>query len=90
MSQKFELRLYRKYGWTPYNPTGRIGGKLDYILDHIDILQYKTDETSDWVNVKLVEGEKPPNPNDVKIANELKELEKNLDEAIKKGIVKLP
>lgn len=82
------LRIFRQYEWIPRSD-GRLGCTINYVLQHKDVLQYKTDEKDDWKPVPIAHGEKPPHPEDIRRNKQINETVNSLDEMIKNGIIRL-
>lgn len=85
-----ELRIFRSWSYLP-DPNGRLGGPRQYKLVNHDALQYRYVGTEDdWVNVPIVEGEKPKHPDDIRREEDLKEVTNLINKAVKDGTIKLP
>jgi len=60
------LRIYRTFRWVVHNPEKRLGGPIGYILEPTDTLQFLSESTTHeqtWVDVPVIEAERPAPPN---------------------------
>lgn len=84
-----EIRIFRTWSYVP-DRNGRLAGAPQYVLIHHDQLQYKEQSWMDWKPVPIVEGEKPPHPDDLERKKDLQEIDDMLSKAIADGTIKLP
>jgi len=60
-----QIRVFRTFEWVLAVPASqvRLGGRNPYKLRHKDTLQRFDERLEMWVDVEIVEDEKPPHPN---------------------------
>lgn len=84
-----ELRIFRTWNWVLDNK-GRLGGPLHYKLVHQDKLQYRpVTGFGEWLDVPVVEGEKPKHPDEVNRARNMNEINELINNAVVEGKIKL-
>lgn len=85
-----ELRIFRSFNWFPVLD-GRLGGTPRYELLPFDRLQYRPITShGDWIDVPIIEGEKPIHPDEARRNQDLKDLNITIDNLIASGTIKLP
>jgi hypothetical protein len=78
-----KLRVFRSYEWVLAIRLSQVsfGGRNPYTLKATDTLQQFDEAAQEWANIEIVEGVKPPHPNEPKFPS-MDRLRAGIDEAM--------